>query len=37
MVKKIQKEGKNIMSVEEFGRGYSKELENIKNFLPNNE
>ena len=30
MVKKIQKEGKNIMSVEEFGRGYSKELENIK-------
>jgi len=29
LVKKIQKEGKKIMSVEEFGRGYSNELEEI--------
>ena len=33
LVKKIQKEGKNIMSVDEFQRGYSKEFENIKNNL----
>ena len=33
LVKKIQKEGKNIMSVDEFQRGYPKELENIKNNL----
>ena len=33
LVRKIQKEGKNIMSVEDFGRGYSKELENIRKKL----
>jgi methionyl-tRNA formyltransferase len=30
VVEKIQKEGKKIMSVKDFGRGYSKELEKIK-------
>ncbi len=30
LIKKIQKEGKNIMSIEDFGRGYSKELKEIK-------
>ena len=29
-VNKIQKEGKNIMTVEDFSRGYPKELEEIK-------
>ena len=33
LVEKIQKEGKNIMSLTDFGRGYSKELENIKKKL----
>ncbi len=31
LVKKIQKEGNNVMTVEEFSRGNSKALENIKN------
>jgi len=30
LVNKIQKEGKNIMTVEDFSRGYPKELEEIK-------
>ena len=30
LVKKIQKEGKNIISISEFERGYSSELQNIK-------
>ena len=33
LVKNIQKEGKNVMSIEDFKRGYPKELENIKKFL----
>jgi len=30
LVKKIQKEGKNIVSIEDFERGNLNELENIK-------
>jgi len=33
LVKKIQKEGKNIMSIDDFERGYLKELNNIRKQL----
>ena len=33
LVKKIQKESKNIMKIEDFQRGQNKELENIKKKL----
>jgi len=35
LAKKIQKEGKKIMTVEDFGRGYFKELEKIKKKFSN--
>ena len=31
VINRIQKEGRNIMDIENFERGYSKEFENIKN------
>ena len=31
LVNKIQKEGKNLMRIEDFRRGYSKDFEKIKN------
>lgn len=37
LVEKIQKEGKNVMSIDEFGRGQNQELESIKNFFGYNE
>tara|TARA_Y100000590_G_scaffold237217_1_gene266991 strand:- start:118 stop:1044 length:927 start_codon:yes stop_codon:yes gene_type:complete len=37
VIKKIQKEGKNVMSIDEFGRGQNQELESIKNFFGYNE
>jgi len=33
LVNKIQKEGKNLMRIEDFRRGYSKDFEKIKNFF----
>ena len=30
LVNKIQKEGRNIMSIEDFGRGYAEDLKRIK-------
>ena len=36
IAKKIQKEGKNIMSIEDFEKGYSRELEIIRNKFSKN-